>query len=139
MNEEPVYDQEVAMALRGKEFMNAEPLCNAEVMDLLKTRADTLGAARITVPSMIRDTLKDLSKVAKVTNATVDLSVIQKQKTNLESIECDGDGKTLRLDPVEVCQILNLAPEDEDELKSYMPTLKRFEDYQLSLLPDALK
>ncbi len=30
---------------------------------------------------MIRDTLKDLSKVAKVTNATVDLSVIQKQKT----------------------------------------------------------
>lgn len=49
------------MALRGKgscvrlcllvEFMNAEPLCNAEVMDLLKTRADTLGAARITVPS----------------------------------------------------------------------------------------
>lgn len=54
-------------------------------------------------------------------------------------MECDGDGKTLRLDPVEVCQILNLAPEDEDELKSYMPTLKRFEDYQLSLLPDALK
>lgn len=60
-------------------------------------------------------------------------------RRNLESIECDGDGKTLRLDPVEVCQILNLAPEDEDELKSYMPTLKRFEDYQLSLLPDALK
>lgn len=70
--------------------MDAEPLCNAEVTDFLKARTDALGAARMTVPSylyicgvicsMIRDTLKDLSKVAKVTNATVDLSIIQKQK-----------------------------------------------------------
>ena len=54
-------------------------------------------------------------------------------------MEFDGDGETLRLDPVEVCQILNLAPEDESVLTSYIPTLKRFSEYQLSLFLDALK
>ena len=54
-------------------------------------------------------------------------------------MEFDGDGETLRLDPVGVCQILNLDPEDESVLTSYIPTLKRFSEYQLSLFLDALK
>ena len=51
----------------------------------------------------------------------------------LESFAFDGDRGLLRLDPVEVCQILNLNPASEEDLIAYLPTLKRFSEYQLSL------
>lgn len=51
----------------------------------------------------------------------------------MESHVFDGDKGELRLDPAEVCQILNLNPESEEDLISYIPTLKRFSGYQLSL------
>ena len=51
----------------------------------------------------------------------------------MESHVFDGDKGELRLDPAEVCQILNLHPESEEDLISYIPTLKRFSGYQLSL------
>lgn len=40
--------------------------------------------------------------------------------------------ETTSLDPVEACQIINLNPGDTDELVSYLPTIKRFEQYHLS-------
>lgn len=53
--------------------------------------------------------------------------------SNLESRSFDGDKGELRLDPAEVCQILNLNPMTEEDLISYIPTLKRFSGYQLTL------
>ena len=42
----------------------------------------------------------------------------------------------MKLDPGEVCQILNLTPRSILELMSYLPTLKRFSDYDLSRILD---
>ena len=45
----------------------------------------------------------------------------------------EGENGPLKLDAAEVCQIMNLHPETEDDLISYLPTLKRFIEYHLSL------
>lgn len=92
---------------------------------------------------MISNTLRDLTKIANEVNAMTDSGEIQKRKkyeliiiligSYLESHKFDGEKGELRLDPAEVCQILNLNPETEEDLISYIPTLKRFYEYQRTL------
>lgn len=93
---------------------------------------------------MLNNTLHDLTKIANAVNSVTNEGAVQKRKkffyciillihSNLESHVFDGDKGELRLDPAEVCQIINLNPMSEDDLISYIPTLKRFSGYQLSL------
>ncbi|CBK20106.2 uncharacterized protein [Blastocystis hominis] len=136
INPQDQYDPRVAQVLRGKNFLDAEPLSNAEVESILEERVNYLQRSNYAVPSTIADTLKDLSDVLRNMDTAYDHAGTQSRKEKLESLVFDGDKGPMKLDPVEVCQILNLNPRSILELMSYLPTLKRFSEYDLSRILD---
>ncbi|KAK8789435.1 hypothetical protein WA538_001109 [Blastocystis sp. DL] len=132
MNDSSNQDRAIAEKLRGKNFLDAEPLSNAEVVLLLNDRARELSKVHATVPQMIRDTLRDCTAAVN-SGPELPSNSVKSKKDKLMSFIFEGENGPLKLDAAEVCQIMNLHPETEDDLISYLPTLKRFSEYHLSL------